>query len=440
MKKALFCLFFSLLICGCGNVGGDSEETNADPTEIVVASCWPNDFLRRVAREYNNTHDDYEIIIKEYRSFGDYVYLTEDRNNIIRDILSGENIDIIDLCGFEYSSPSYFELIEKGYIEDQTSYFEESEELSLDEFLDEAVALYDYDGYLGAVTNLFGLSCYLADKDVVPTGTITVNDLIDYDLNHDDFHWPAGYNENAILRVCLYNNMNSFVDLENATCNFDNDFFRKIMDYARCYADNSQGSDLNGEESIRPFSIDKLTDVEIALQTQFEGNAIICGLPSVDGSFRVQMTSLNGCALAIASKSKHKDIAWNFIECCLRENPISAPHDTKENIGTYGIPSKKEFLEDYLDIMAGKGGPLDTTYYIGDSGYTTEVTLHPLTQDGRRKIINYIESSQPYDLRYQPIIEIISEEVDYYFAGQKSIDDVIGMIENRAKMYLEERR
>ena len=187
MKKMLFSIIFALLICGCGTGGEDSEKANNGPTKIVVASCAPNDFLKKAAVEYSNTHDDYEIIIQEYRSLGDYVYLAEDRNRIIRDILSGESIDIIDLSGFEYNSPSYIDLIDKGYIEDQTSYFEESDKLSLDEFLDEAVALYDYNGYLGAVTNLFGLSCYLADKDAVPDGTITVNDLIDYDLSHDDF-------------------------------------------------------------------------------------------------------------------------------------------------------------------------------------------------------------------------------------------------------------
>ena len=150
------------------------------------------------------------------------------------------------------------------------------------------------------------------------------------------------------------------------------------------------------------------------------------------------MTSLNGCALAIASKSEHKDLAWGFIEYCLSEYPITG--SSVNSIDTYGIPSKKDFLERYLDIMARKGGPLDTTYYIGYRGsdHTTEVTLHPLTEEGRRKIMYYIESSQPYDLRYQPVIEIISEEVGYYFKGQKNIDDIIEIIEKRVNLYLEE--
>lgn len=407
--------------------------------EIVVASCAPNDFLKKAVSEYNNTHGDYKITIKEYKS-SDYAYSVEDRNHIIRDILAGESIDIIDLSGFEYNSPSYLDLIDNKYIENLVPYFEKSDKLSLDNFLDEAVALFDYEGYLGAVTNLFGLSCYLADKEAVPDGTITVTELIDYDLSHDEFKWPEGYNENAILKACLYHNLDSFVNLENGTCDFDNELFRKIMDYAMSYTGNNQTSGLTGKESIRFFSIDKLTDTEIALQTQLEGNAIICGLPSTDGTFRTQMTSLNGCALAIASKSENKNHAWDFIEYCLSEYPI-AGHSVKD-IDTYGFPSKKDFLERYFDLMAEEDGPLDKTYYIGyrDSAHTIEVTLHPLTEEGRQKIMSYIKSSRPYDLRYQPIVEIISEDVGYYFEGKKSIDEIIRIVDKRVSIYLQENK
>ena len=55
--------------------------------------------------------------------------------------------------------------------------------------------------------------------------------------------------------------------------------------------------------------------------------------------------------------------------------------------------------------------------------------------DGIRRIVDSIR--QP-SMSHEEIMEIIEEEAEFYFQGQKSLDEVTDVIQSRVQLYLDE--
>jgi len=73
------------------------------------------------------------------------------------------------------------------------------------------------------------------------------------------------------------------------------------------------------------------------------------------------------------------------------------------------------------------------------NGYTT-IEIHASTQeevDLVRNIFEHADTSSQYD---EKLFELIDDEVQSYFAGQKSADEVASIIQGRVKIYLAESR
>ena len=50
-----------------------------------------------------------------------------------------------------------------------------------------------------------------------------------------------------------------------------------------------------------------------------------------------------------------------------------------------------------------------------------------------------LDNAEPEPYRTEYILEIIKEETELYFTGDKSIEEISGIIENRVQLYLNER-
>ncbi|MCH5340507.1 MAG: hypothetical protein J1E01_03470 [Acetatifactor sp.] len=51
----------------------------------------------------------------------------------------------------------------------------------------------------------------------------------------------------------------------------------------------------------------------------------------------------------------------------------------------------------------------------------------------------FLEQCVPAPGRYAEIIKIINEELSAYWAGDKSVNEVVKIIDNRVQVYLDER-
>lgn len=82
-----------------------------------------------------------------------------------------------------------------------------------------------------------------------------------------------------------------------------------------------------------------------------------------------------------------------------------------------------------------KAGKFATMYYEDGWAFTS----HAVTWDEINAILDQILDATPYfSVDDDEIINIINEEAVAYYSGQKGIDDVVSIIQNRVQLYVNE--
>ncbi len=185
-----------------------------------------------------------------------------------------------------------------------------------------------------------------------------------------------------------------------------------------------------------------------ALQLQeelFQGQVACVGYPSADGSGGCKLTLLD--AYAITTKSANKEGAWEFIEHLLVQ--------ADNNLYKFSFSAIKTQLEaDAEEVVIIK-------YRLNDDG---SIFIHPRT--GEPVIMNPVRSTKINDWEFtyhvptqeevgtimelikvakrgpdshsDVVLSIISEEAEGYYNGQKTVDEVAGIIQNRVQNYVSE--
>ena len=176
------------------------------------------------------------------------------------------------------------------------------------------------------------------------------------------------------------------------------------------------------------------------LAERFQEEIILKGYPSAEGkpSHRAQVID----ALAIATQAGHKEGAWEFLEFYLAGEEGDSYFSTKKSI----LLNQAEDAATPIYSLDSEGNPqrredgsyyTRTKLYIYVDGNPIPADCVPQKQvDAALKAIDETDLA-PESAREREIIDIIAEEAAYYFDGTKSLDDVIGIIQNRADMVVQ---
>ncbi|MBR5066621.1 MAG: hypothetical protein IKX08_03130, partial [Lachnospiraceae bacterium] len=141
--------------------------------------------------------------------------------------------------------------------------------------------------------------------------------------------------------------------------------------------------------------------------------------------------------IGISNKSKHKEAAWEFIKTCFE-------HDYYEKMG-WGIPS----VEKELDEKAAKA--TEHQFYIDDDGNKVitdetywlvdhEETIEPLTKEEVAKLKDFVVNVEGLYNWDEELNNIVDEETQPYFEGQKSAEEVAAIIQSRLQIYINEKK
>ena len=151
---------------------------------------------------------------------------------------------------------------------------------------------------------------------------------------------------------------------------------------------------------------------------------------------------------AITAKSSNKDGAWAFIE-----NYLNQPFN---DLYSYGLPARKSALDDMVEkamnvtymtdengeqILDENGNPIPEDGTSGISYGDWEYTYHTPTEEEINILKELISVAEPSSATgNDEITNIITEEAEAFFKGQKSVADVAGVIQSRVQVYVNENR
>ena len=442
--------------------------------KVLTLACMYLDWnLRSMIVEYNKTNDEYRINVVDYSE-----YATDDDYNagvtkLTTEIISGSVPDI-----FLTSNLPIDKYAAKGVIADLNTFMDGGNGLSRDYFVPQVMSALEKDGKLYELPTSFSVQTAYALSSIASQydtwNVAAVQDAMTQ-LQEGATVFSDGWTKNTALSNCLSRNLSAFVDWTTGKCEFDSEAFQQLLAFCNSFpAETSDGDGAIAYASSAAIAVDdamwesdatRITNGKQLMSTTgmysfdsyiwnvyaIRDKITFTGYPTEDGSgssFELQMP------MAISSVTKYPDAAWDFV-CSI----IKKMNTIDENNYYYGFPiSQAAFDAEMTDIMTeqyqldengeqvdwdGDGEPdkaIRGSYETMENGETVYKDVYALTQEDIDQILGVINSTTSVYDYDQEILDIITDEVAAYFAGDKDVQTTASMIQSRVNLYVQEQR
>lgn len=399
MKKIVSAaLALCLILSACGEAApAETQEPSEEVGSVVKVACvcaQPSVFgpTSLNGYEYKITHYDYG-----------------EHERYIADLTAGDAPDLVLFRTTPFVE--YPDLdVNNEYYDDLYEYIDADDTLSRDSFLPNLLEAMSRDGELKFLCRQVTIATFVARRSAVGDG---------YGLLPSDYERILAENERYLSlfdtfvtksslldSVCIISE-SAFTDRENASCDFDNDYFRSLLEFC-----NSSPYDefIDGQSVSIGFENALLTPERISSVVRFNvmpgvygDDPVFVGFPDGDMGCSYYIC---GLGYAIPAQSSNKDGAWAYIKHMLS---VEA-----QRYVTAGLPVILKAFELALE----------------DGDVSEDMQRKALELLERTK---YAESVQDSGLK-----EIITDSCRNYFDGTATLDDTVDIIQSRASVYMSE--
>lgn len=272
----------------------------------------------------------------------------------------------------------------------------------------------------------------LALQASMPEGTNLFSNMIQYDF----------------LYSCLSFSEDEYVNWETGECYFDTDKFIRMLEYAKTlpkdynfadYEDEAAYQEMesqyrDGKTLLMRTALSNFRDYGSWRYAYFGEEITPVGFPTENG---IGSSFGAGINLAISAQTKNKQAAWEFVKSFLSEE-----YQEKRN---YNFPVRLSSLEKleadaqkkpYYTDEKGNKVEYDMTYWLGNM----EIKADPLTKEETGRVVEFIKSVNRVANYNEELMKIVQEEAAGFLEGQKSAQEVAGVIQSRVRIYINENR
>ena len=417
--------------------------------EIVLASIYPSRDIKAAVAEFNRLSEEYTVVIERYGMSDEYEGTSDEypmrQGAITRlngSLVGSDPPDLLDM-GWPISVATYAEM---DALTDLYPYFKKSDALDIGDYLENVVEGYTVNGRLVCLPTSFDLSVIIGRTSQVgnePGWTFE-------ELNAVLEKYPDRklFTRNYMLYYFLYDYyVNTFVDSETGKCNFDSDEFREFILWIETYklpqeefmsflGDYVPEDVLLDSDSLSSFYDLDRQKIRFGGDITFIGHVTKAGTPSYE--------YFSGGEVGIVESSKNKDGAWAFLEYFISSR--GSYHGRSQ----VGFPTNKEELMKMAKIeMETKGivtedGRLTSlgVWGIGDD----RIEIHAPTQEDVDTVLDYIDNIDFTQVSSAPsssldgIVNMLLEDLEPYYLGQKSLEEVTRIFNNRVQLMVDEGR
>ncbi len=420
--------------------------------EIIIGTLYDSQELQAAAVAFNKANDTYHVSIKTYidNNNGTENSYQDAITNLNNDITSGANCpDILDL-----SQLNAEQLAAKGIIEDLTPYLEKSSVFDKEDFIDNLLDGFTYDGVLVAIPTSFTISTVVGKtSEVGEEMGWTLDEMMTFAKAHPDAELFDGIEQSTMLYYCMMYNQDAFVDWANGESHFDSEEFKTLLEFVNMFPQEIDWTSYEGGAKVEERQAGEIllenayiSDFqEVQIYPAMYGEPVtFIGFPTTDGSVGCSMSASS--LYGITAKSDQKDGAWAFIESYLSS--------AGDSMYSWGFSTLKEKMQEHIDeitkveylldengeqVLDENGEPILTSGGGGIGWEDWEYTYHPSTEEEVELVMELISVATPAsNVSNDEILNIITEEADAYFKGQKTLDDVVNIIQSKAQIYISE--
>ena len=449
----VFLLAAALAFTAC-SAGGQKAVLEADPgvTTLIYAQLSANGVNQEVLNKFNLEHKgEVQIEVRDYTKLSEGGKQGVDL--LMTEITAGRGPDIIELgTSRETSQLSYRRLAEQGYLEDLWPYIEEDPGLGRGEngllkgVLEAPLQAAKINGGLYAIFEKVQLHTLVGAKSMVgdhpgwtPEELLNIFAAMpDGSVILEDYHnWKDPSVKQRFFTSLLYGFSDLFIDWEEGKCFFDGDRFRSLLELTSCLPDQHDLERVCANQfEAQSEHFNRLRDGVVMLEDTGFGNMVewrtrydwffggssYVGYPVDDGSSGSYFEPV-GIKLAMSSTCRNKEAAWLY----MRQMYYS--------LGKYGqgidvgkMLYRRELRAAMTDLCYTRIG-------------TEIVQFPPLTRKEHARIQELCDSTARSSLLVdQELVDLVMEAAGPYFAGDKTLDETVRLIQSRAELYVNENR
>lgn len=467
-------MFPLLLVCvlclaGCAE---KNLPPKAEDGVLIYAALNPvSEDLDRSIKRFNAAHEDTQIEVRDYSDEGGVERLfTELSLGMAPDIMElhrlGSGLDTAGTYDSYKARPegeywmSYRQLAQKGYLEDLWPYIESDPELKEDGLLMPPLEAAKVDGGLYMLFRDVSITTMIAPEHIVgERWGWTLDELMEAYASMPEDSTVMRFNSTRwdVFSMLYAPLLDRYVDMETGETAFDSKDFRDMLEFLSTFPEEFKTNltpdgvktelierMLGGKQLLEARTIAALWYLPSA-DVNFKSKASYAGFPTEDGSLGSYF-NLHGSKLAMSSACRDKEAAWEFmrqiltrkfnepsmlemrkfntIKTCINRvnydqgNQIDLTYDRYENaIYADGSP-------------AGYSGPLGERLFEIEDPNEEHLALF-------EKLINSTTRIYwPDDV----LSDIVWESIGPYFTGDKTMDEVIGLVQQKVKLYINEKR
>ena len=462
-------------------------KTENDPSKekkiITLATLNMDSEMRTLISDFNKNSSEYRIKVTDYSEYNTGDDYTAGITKLNTEIIAGRVPDIIAV-GYFMPIDQY---AAKGILEDLTPYIER--DLGKDALVDDFFkTLRDDNGKLYEAYSAFTMQTLVGLRSVV-------GDEADWSfkkLQEAFATLPEGasivgdyYSRSSALYMFLYSNMDKFVNWETGKCTFDSQDFIDLLETVKTFPADEDIKSNDGETAYVSDQVKVLTGKQLLSNanayslTDFRANTFYAygkddisfvGYPGTGAAF-----SAVGMGYAISAKSENKEAAWQFVSRILTEDYQNG----QNKYGYYnGFPTNEAVFDKMMEAEAtptfDENAVISSTYVVGNNGTSSDgglgerepyysgatndkgvheqpktsygfggdftVEIYAMTEQEKEVVLDLLKNTTTF-MRYDSSLsDIINEEIQPFFKGEKSAADAAKMIQSRATIYVNEQK
>lgn len=404
----LLILIFVLSSCGREN----EETADGTPVTLVYGTMHLEQEMSTWIAEYNLAHENCQIEIREYGRDG----FEEGLMRLNAEIVQGAGPDLIDLSDIDVGP-----YISLGILTDIYPLLDADTELQRETFVPGILKLYEEGGHLYGVAPGYRLETIMGTKALLGDfSEWTVEKMYDVISSlPEGSSFINNLGSLGLLRIVLQRGMDEYVDWEAATCSFEGDQFKKLLQLAAAMDalpvfDDDEQAIAEGKLLANRLYVSDLEEFAASSRLFQEAPVVCVGFPSAEGGGALVTPYLS---VGIC-RGEHQEAAWEFVKSLLGE-------EFQEKHIRFNFPLREDSLEKLFENSIQKS----------DENGSTDKTVGRADSHALLEVISSANSSCVYDAN---IWNIVSEEAEAYFDGKKTLEMVVQIIQNRAENYIQE--
>ena len=301
------------------------------------------------------------------------------------------------------------------------------------------VRAFSFDGGLYALPEFCTVETLLCLESQAGGGDgWTVDEFLGWLEENEMVKSNAGLTREQVLEYCLKGNLDSYVDFEQREADFTSEAFKSMLSRIKPMELNPEGNfyyptedcDVSGVHLYNAYisRISSITEAEYVLGEKL----VQKGLPNDSGEPKALLNSFNN--LCILKKSECPEGAFAFIEHCLTYDEGIIDESTK----TYDryLWTVKSRMEKECESAREYDITIDYNYETGEK---TCIRME-ITQEQEETVLESFRMGETDTYERMMIRQIIWEEAQPYFLGQKDLDTVCEIMQSRVNILLSERQ